>query len=751
MQYIKHEFDFVVIGAGMAGYVAAITASRNGLRTALINDRPVLGGCASKEIQIPPVGAHYGGGTYAYFRESGFMEELLLENLYRNPGGSPEIWNMMLNEFAYRENNLEVFINTPICKVNLNEDLNTIDSVEGFTTPGETWHSFRGKYFSDCTGDGTVGALSGASFMRGCEAKSKYNESLATDEKQQREMGCSIRFKAKDTKKPVEFVLPSYIKYHFTKENLSEMRDIDRDFKNWNYGGFWWVEIGGFQDTIHESSDIHKELEYIIFALWDYLKNRSSLKDELETFELDWIGTIAGKRENRRFVGDYILTQNDIDKQKYFKDAIAYGGWGFDDHPPKGIFDSNYPSFHVHHAGPYNVPLRCLYSKDIDNLFFAGRNISVSHIALTSTRVIMTCSQFGEAVGAAVVICDRYNIKPKQLYQDGTFTEVQKLLQKSDHTIIGLRDRNKAKNAKVVVSSILDIVSLENSIKVELLSVDRMTMIPISDDTISQIDILLDAHKKAALVYNFYSGPANGSTYPDKKILGTAMKISKGKKQWISIDINSVIEKQGWHFLELIKNTDISLHYCNNAPVGFKMMKKVEKDPIRPVPYTDWRFNCDLFSLPGLCLKLEQDLYSGDNLINGYNRPTNLPNIWCSRETDFVEPEWIELTWDDHPKINEIQLIFDGSIDSKLSAFSSDGNSKVSGYSKNILPSIVKDYKIFVLEKCCSEWREIADIKNNYQKRCVHKIEPINISRLRIEVLDTNGINRAQIYSINVY
>ncbi len=157
--------------------------------------------------------------------------------------------------------------------------------------------------------------------------------------------------------------------------------------------GFWWLEWGGMLDTVTDMREISTELTHIVYAVWDYMKNRSGLKDQLREYDLDWVSTMPGRRENRRFLGDYVLTQRDIDEQRKFHDGVAYGGFGYDDHAEEGIFHKAYANTHIYHLGPFEVPLRCLYSKAVDNLFLAGRNIRVSHMALCGTRNMWTCLQ----------------------------------------------------------------------------------------------------------------------------------------------------------------------------------------------------------------------------------------------------------------------------------------------------------------------------------------------------------------------
>jgi len=187
---------------------------------------------------------------------------------------------------------------------------------------------------------------------------------------------------------------------------------------------------------------------------------------DLHLSELDWVGTLPGKRETRRFEGDHILSQSDIEQQRPFEDAVACGGWGFDHHPKDGFFDRHSPSFHVYHPGPYNIPLRSLYSRKVTNLFLAGRNISATHYGLSSTRVMLTCAQLGEAVGTAAAVALRHNLLPRQLLPSSKVAQVQTALLKGDHHLYNVPYRDEkdlGQSATVTASSVLRGASMESS------------------------------------------------------------------------------------------------------------------------------------------------------------------------------------------------------------------------------------------------------------------------------------------------
>jgi hypothetical protein len=243
----------------------------------------------------------------------------------------------------------------------------------------------------------------------GAESASEFQEKFAPSKEYGELLGHSMYFYSKDTGKPVNFIPPSYA-----------MKDISsivkyRKFTLKDQGCiYWWLEYGGRLDTVHDTEKIKWELWKVIYGIWDYFKN-SGLYPEAKNMALEWVATIPGKRESRRFEGDYMLKQQDIVSQQYFEDTVSFGGWSIDLHPADGVF-SNQPSCDQWHSkGVYGIPYRCYYSKNITNLFLAGRIISASHVAFGSSRVMGTCAHGAQAVGVAAVLCKKYQVSPAEI------------------------------------------------------------------------------------------------------------------------------------------------------------------------------------------------------------------------------------------------------------------------------------------------------------------------------------------------
>lgn len=392
---IPLETDLCVIGGGLAGVCAAIAAARNGASVVLVQDRSVLGGNASSEIKMHIVGADCHGKRPGA-RETGLIEELRLEDAYRNPQRCYSLWDALLYEKVKEEPKITLLLDS-YCDGCTTETIDgDIRIVAAHVTRNITEERFaiKARYFADCSGDGRLGAEAGADFFMGREAQSDYNETLALPERDHQTLGNSILFTARDHGAPQSFIAPSWAR-KFEKHEFKF-----RPVHGYEYG-YWWAEWGGQFDTIKDIDTIRHELLRIVFGIWDYIKN-SGEHPAAANYALDWFGAIPGKRESRRFLGPHVLVQDDIMSGRLFDDQVAYGGWWLDLHPPEGIDAiEEKPCIQIHIPHLYGIPLRALYSRNVANLFFAGRNISATHVAFASTRVMGTCAVMGQAIGTA--------------------------------------------------------------------------------------------------------------------------------------------------------------------------------------------------------------------------------------------------------------------------------------------------------------------------------------------------------------
>jgi hypothetical protein len=438
MRLVDLETEVLVAGGGLAGVCAAIAAARNGAKVVLVQDRSRLGGNSSSEVKMHVVGANQHTGRPGW-REGGLIEELRLADAVNNPQRCWELWDLLLYDKVVSEPNITLLLETALYGVQVNEG--RITEAVARCDRSEHIYRIRAKVFCDCTGDSRLALEAGADMRTGREGRGEYNESLAPEAPDDRTLGSSILFTSRLYRRHMPFTPPSWAR-KIAREQL-----IHRRIDSWEYG-YWWIEWGGDKDIIEDNERIRFELLSIVMGVWDYIKNSGEFADS-GFWAMDWVGMMVGKRGSRRLLGDYVLTQQDLMKGG-FADAVAIGGWAMDAHPPEGFDRPDLPpNTTVRPPEVYDIPLRSLYSRNIANLFMAGRNISASYIAFTSARVMATCAVEGQAAGTAAAQCVAGGILPRELARDrGQVERLQQTLLRDDQTIKGRANRDTSDLAR---------------------------------------------------------------------------------------------------------------------------------------------------------------------------------------------------------------------------------------------------------------------------------------------------------------
>ena len=475
IRFEECNYELIVVGGGMSGLCAAIAAARHGTKVALVHARPVLGGNASSEIRIHISGADQSLKQSDY-AEGGLLYELMLDNKAVNPNFCYSIWDMVLFDAVKREKNLTVYFNTVMYDAKVEDD--TVKTIYCVQETTEMRYALSAPLFVDATGNGTLGYYAGAQFRQGSESRHETNEPHAPEQANNDRMGNTIMLKAVDMGHPVPFTPPAFAK-PLTEDMLKkrihcvEMRDhIDvsespnpEEYKRTSMTssacidyGYWWLELmGDGEDIIPDYEKIRDDLMAYCYGLWDHIKNNKEGVHEhhAENFALEWVGALPGMRESRRLMGDYMLSECDILAHRVFDDAVAYGGWCVDLHAPHGLLDfDRLPSDCNFYQGVYSIPYRCYYSKNIKNLFMAGRDISTTKLGLASTRIIGCCAIGGEAVGIAASLCTKYGCNPRELTPH--IRELQQEILKDDGFLPGYTnqdDRDLARKATFTATS----------------------------------------------------------------------------------------------------------------------------------------------------------------------------------------------------------------------------------------------------------------------------------------------------------
>jgi len=455
MRNLNLKTDICVVGGGMAGICASVAAARHGARVLLLHDRPVLGGNASSEIRMWICGAQgLDDHPNQNMLETGIIEEIRLKNMYRNPYGNWSIWDSILYEMIWQEPNIKLMANCT-CLDGL-MDGPRVKSVKAWQMTTETWVNVEAQIFIDSSGDGILIPISGAEHRVGRESSSEYGEDIQPEKSDKKTMGMSCLLQTRETDRPRKFTAPDWATVYETDADLNNR---PHDMKSHN---FWWLELGGDRDSIHDAEDVKEELIKSAFGIWDHIKNRD--QHGADNWQLEWAGFLPGKRESRRYIGDHVLTQNDVRAEGRFADVVAYGGWPMDDHHPAGLKYEGAPTQFHGAPAPYGIPYRCLYSRNIENLMIAGRNISVTHAALSSTRVMATCSVIGQAAGTAAALAAEHQILPREVGLKYIQTLQQQLMRDDCYLPWQKRELSELSRAAVVESASAGAEHLGNGI-----------------------------------------------------------------------------------------------------------------------------------------------------------------------------------------------------------------------------------------------------------------------------------------------
>ncbi|MBC7919860.1 MAG: FAD-dependent oxidoreductase [Ferruginibacter sp.] len=746
VKMVRHEADLVV-GGGLAGSCCAITAARAGIRVVLVQDRPVLGGNSSSEVRLWVLGAtSHMGNNNRWAREGGVIDEVLAENVYRNPEGNPIIFDTILLEKVVGEPNITLLLNTAAYEVKKSAP-DRIESVRAFCSQNATQYELSAPYFCDASGDGIVGFLAGAAFRMGAESREEFGEKFAPSEEYGELLGHTIYFYSKDTGRPVRFVPPAYA--------LADITQIPR-YRSFNAQDFgcqlWWIEYGGRLDTVHQTETIKWELWKVVYGVWNYIKNSGKFP-EAENLTLEWVGNIPGKRESRRFEGDYMMRQQDIVAQRPFEDAVAFGGWSIDLHPADGVFSEKPGCNQWHAKGIYQIPFRCLYSRNLENLFLAGRIISASHVAFGSTRVMGTCAHGGQAVGMAAALGTHRHWRIRDFNQPGPLRTLQNELLKTGHHLpnVALEDpRNLAASARITASSEWTLDEIPFDGPWVALEYSSAQMLPLSPGPLPAVTLQVKAAGATELTveWRISSKPFNHT--PDVTLGSQTFALSKGENL-VSFRPDARIDSAGYGFVCLMKNELVSVRSSQLRVTGLlSVFNKVNKavsnygvqTPPEDIGVESFEFWCPHRRPAGhnLALKIEPSLraYAPRNASNGVFRPTVGTNAWAAHPDDR-HPK-LYLDWETPQTIREVILGFDADYDHPM-------ESSLLGHPESTMPFCVRHYRI-----CNDQGEMVFEKKDNHQS--INKVvfdPPLVTHRLVLEPTHPSGHVPAALFEVLVY
>jgi hypothetical protein len=662
----RHSYnaDLCVCGGGISGVCAAITAARQGVQVILIQDRPVLGGNASSEVRLWILGAtSHMFNNNRYAREGGVVDEILTENMYRNPEGNPVVLDTVLLDKIIAEDNILLLLNTTLTGCQKSGD--RIEEIRAFSSQSSLEFDIKASLFADCTGDGSLGFLAGAPFRIGAELRDEFGELFAPSLEYGHLLGHSIYFYSKDTGRPVKFVPPTYA--------LADLETEIPRYKTFNVKEMgcqlWWIEYGGRLDTIHDTETIKWELWRVVYGVWNYFKNSGKFP-QAETLTLEWVGTIPGKRESRRFVGPYMIKQQDIIEQQYHPDAVSFGGWSIDLHPADGVFSEIESCTQWHSKGVYQIPFSTMICPQIPNLLYGGRAISATHVAFGSTRVMATSGNNGNALGMAAAMCKSLKVDPVALLQKDHMKSLQCELMRYGQYIPGYKLNDpldlvrKAKSVKA--TSELEVNCLPSDGPLKVLTRSLAQMIPLPKGRIPVFEVTVQAIADTEIIVQLRGSRKAYNYTPEVIIAARTFAIESGESS-LNIDFQAENPQDQYVFLCLLQNEAVAVcttltrisgfmtveHECTQSPPEGIGIDSFERwTPVRrPMGHN-------------LALKVSPPIkaWATENIRNGVARPTKRANCWVPVKGGNG-PQMLKIQWEKEVQVKRLVVCFDGDFD----------------------------------------------------------------------------------------
>ena len=788
----KH-YDLVVCGGGLAGISAAVAAARLGARVALVHDRPVLGGNSSSEIRVTVHGA---GQFHAYARETGIISELLIAERARNHeeitenGWTNSVWDLVIYELVQQTAGLDLYLNTTVTEVLFpggvlgstaiaNAAVHTrygyylrpacaparrIAGVRVKVANAETQLDLTGRMFADCTGDALVAHLAGCEWRMGSESRAEFDEPHAPAEASTDTMGSSLMFKARDTGRDAPFTPPDWaVRYDDEKFFYEGGRQPGKV-----HAGYWWIEIGVPWHTITDNEAIRHELTRHLLGVWDWIKNRDPrTMDRARTYALDWFGQVPGKRESRRVLGRAFVNEHAILERRVFPDEIAYGGWFLDLHTPGGLlaktsehssaeeYDERSDYAIKSYCGPYGLPLGMLSAREVDNLLLAGRNVSATHAALGTVRVMATTALLGQAAGtaAALALRDGWELAAPA---HGNIASVQQSLLRQGCFLPNVRNADAAdlaRDAVVTASSEAvcnGIAPDEAGPWAEVMPPTYYTpkksrprpieartglWIALATTRIEQLAVCLrnstgtprPLHVEVQAVDHLWDYRAQ----PGVPLATATLTVPPGEMVWVPWSCALAVTPGKFIRLDLLAAPDLEWWVPQGVVPGHMAAYEIGGGRMR-------RFEFGV--TPAFRVEPPQPCFPPANATNGIARPQAWTNLWRSAPAQPL-PAWLELAWQKPVAVRTVELSFAGNLLREYHAYPPFYRD----------PQTVRSYRVLV-EEVDGRWHPVIEVTDNFQRHRVHTLPaPVTTRCLRLEVTSTWGDPSAAIYEIRCY
>lgn len=792
MQHRERIQDLVIAGGGLAGCCAALAAARQGLRTALVHDRPVLGGNASSEIRVAVHGA---AQFHAYARETGIIHEILAAERARNHepilenGGTNSVLDLVLYDLCQQESNLTLLLNTAVQDVELEggvsglardaqrpppgfalgyaerpacAESSRIAALVATTNGAETRHVLRAPLFVDATGDALVAHLAGCAWRMGSEGREQTGEGHAPERGSTDTMGNSIHIRARDTGRDAPFSPPVWAVQHSDPSFFAQRGRHANEPR----GGYWWLEIGVPWHTIHDNETIRHELTRHALGVWDWMKNHDPvMRERCRTWALDWIGQVPGKRDSRRVLGLHLLTEQELHGDTVPEDTVGHGGWFIDLHTPGGLLA---PTSEPHAAagykdeslaalgsvGPWALPLRCLIARDVDNLFLAGRCMSFTHAAMGSARVMGTTALMGQAVGTAAALVHAHGgsahaavaLAPavrRRLQRDGVW--IPRAAERESDDLAPLATATASSQQLSHGIGTDDVVSdgglgrhwCRNADN-RSVALDRQVaqLIACAGGRLDHLEICLDNKTDAAvdLPLSLWRLDHAHDARPeaDTCLARTRLRVPPGTAQWLTWPVALAGLPAGYLRLDAAATPGLAWRSSTGLLPGQWAWRRLGATGTKLRRLGDgW---CQAFRIAPA-----QAVYPPREVLAGGGRPDRSTGTWRS-DPGQPMPQWLELAWPTPVTIAQIEIQHGAQLLREVHA--------EPPYYRH--PPCARDYRL--LAWTGTGWQELRRITGNFQRQRRHCLESaIRTDRLRVAIDASNGDAAVEIAALRVY
>jgi hypothetical protein len=663
-----------------------------------------------------------------------------LEDRWRNHGRfwsgyMNSIWDIVLYDWVTREERLSLFLNTSIRDVSRGGN-GRIVAVSGVQLGSERALRFEAPLFCDATGDGTVAYLAGARFRYGREAASEFGEPGAPENSDTEVMPSSILIRARDLSRPVPFRPPPWAIKYADEEILFWRSHYDPENDM-----YLWLEIGSPFDTLADNEAIRGELLKHALGVWDHIKNYCTHKEQAANWALEWVGMVVGKRESRRIEGDYWLREQDVRGAARFSDTVGYGAWFVDHHNPRGILAKPGEPWIANDdlrqvmVKPYAIPYRCLYAKDVFNLFLAGRCISVTHMALGSVRLMPTLASCGQAVGTAAGLCQKHGMLPREIGQK-YIGEVQQQLIRDDCFLPGVEvaDPNDLADDAAVTATSSDLLRLEPAAGEQELQVGLAQLFPVSGNRIDTVWLRLRSERSDPVSLRLGLRPASTCWDLDSMenmAAATALIPPHQGDMWLPFRLGADVQPESFYWVYVDAQPGVFWRDAAEIPMGCVAAWGVEFQ-------REYYFYGKRRFARALRLTPESRPFEPQNAIGSPGRPQAWVNAWISNP-EVAFPQALTLEWPARVRFNQVELLFDSNLNREYRYIEP----------LTVPPELVRDYEIQAWIE--GQWQSLAQETGNRMRRRLHTFGTVDSTGLRVVIGATNGDPSARICGIRVY